>query len=228
MANSANRSGKRKTSTMEDPLTLLRQASVKLHSFWVRLSYPFASKVDDLSIHYTCRLPRSAAPRIRIGRSVVIGKDAWINVSVPPGMSGEPVIVIEANCRILSRCQISAKNSIHLERGVVLSSSVLLHDHNHAYDDVELPINEQGINEGGRITIGEGCLIGYGAAIICPSGELRLGRNCIVGANSVVTRSFPPYSIIEGNPARLVKQLDPVNHTWVKVLRDSATVAPFN
>ncbi|HKR28750.1 MAG TPA: hypothetical protein VJS11_14900, partial [Acidobacteriaceae bacterium] len=46
-------------------------------------------------------------------------------------------------------------------------------------------------------------------------GELVLGRNCIVAANSLVTRSFPPYSVIVGNPARVAKQYDPEQQVWL-------------
>jgi acetyltransferase-like isoleucine patch superfamily enzyme len=88
-------------------------------------------------------------------------------------------------------------------------------DHGHAYEDIGVPIREQGVTEGGRIRIGQGSWIGFGAAIVCPKGELTLGRNCVVGANSVVMRSFPPYSVISGNPARVIKQYDPAKNRWV-------------
>jgi acetyltransferase-like isoleucine patch superfamily enzyme len=99
-------------------------------------------------------------------------------------------------------------------------------DHSHAYEDITVPIREQGVTEGGRIRIGQGSWIGFGAAIVCPKGELTLGRNCVVGANSVVTRSFPPYSVIAGNPAKVVKQFDPVKQAWVQgSVRSAVTVA---
>jgi acetyltransferase-like isoleucine patch superfamily enzyme len=55
-------------------------------------------------------------------------------------------------------------------------------------------------------------LTGQRAAIVCTRGDLVLGRNCVVAANAVVTRSFPPYSVIFGNPARVNKQFDPVKN----------------
>jgi acetyltransferase-like isoleucine patch superfamily enzyme len=201
--------------SIEDPLRLLRRSLTKLNSIWVSLIYPFASKGHNLSIHYTCNLKRVVAHRIKLGSSVTIWEDAWLNVTIIGERTGEPVIVIEDNCVIGARCQLSGKNCIHIERDVILSSSVLVMDHSHAYEDITVPICEQGVTEGGRIRIGQGCWIGFGAAIICPKGELTLGRNCVVGANSVVTRSFPPYSVIMGNPARVVKQFDPVKNAWV-------------
>lgn len=199
----------------EDPLQLFPRILTKLYSIWISQTYPFASVGGHISVHYTCELRRSIAHRVSLGQNLLIAKDAWINVSTPLEEAGEPVISIEDNCCIGRRCQISALNQIHLEPEVILSPSVLIMDHSHAYEDVTLPVAAQGVTEGGKITIGQGCWIGHHAAIICDKGELRLGRNCVVAANSVVTRSFPPYSVISGNPARVVKQFDPAKKVWV-------------
>ena len=110
---------------------------------------------------------------------------------------------------------ISARNCIHLEEDVILSPSVLIMDHAHGYEDVRLPVDQQGITEGGRIRIERGCWIGHGAAIVCNEGELVLGRNSVVAANSLVTRSIPPYSVAAGNPSRVVKQYDRAEGRWV-------------
>jgi len=42
-----------------------------------------------------------------------------------------------------------------------------------------------------------------------------IGRNSVIAANALVTRSFPPYSVIVGNPARLAKQYDPAKESWI-------------
>ena len=87
-------------------------------------------------------------------------------------------------------------------------------DHNHAYEDIEIPIIQQGITKGGRIRIGEGSWIGHGAAIVCSRGELTIGRHCIVAANSVVTRSIPDCSVVFGIPATIIRQYDPKTRVW--------------
>jgi acetyltransferase-like isoleucine patch superfamily enzyme len=91
-----------------------------------------------------------------------------------------------------------------LERGVVLASDVLIQDHAHAYEDVSRPIKLQGPTPGGQIRIGEGCHIGRGAAILGGRGEIVIGKNCVVVPDAVVMSSFPPNSMISGNPARAV------------------------
>jgi acetyltransferase-like isoleucine patch superfamily enzyme len=200
----------------EDPLRLVPRVLTSLYTAWVRMTYPLASIGRGVSIHYTWDFRRCLAHRLKVGNAVLIRKDVHFGISHPEALErGEPVIVLGDNCAIHRRVQISARNCVHLEQGVILSASVLVMDHNHAFEDTARPIREQGITEGGRIRIEEGCWIGHGAAIVCGKGELVLGRNCVVGANTVVTQSFPPYSVIVGNPARVVRQYDPVKQRWL-------------
>jgi acetyltransferase-like isoleucine patch superfamily enzyme len=166
-----------------------------------------------MSFHYTSQLNRRRVSRISLGNSISLRKGAWLNVA-DENPTGEPAIVIEDNCHIGTDSIISAKNLIHLERDVLVAQSVLIVDHNHAYEDITIPIVKQGITAGGRIRIGQGSWIAHGAAILCPKGELTIGRNCVVAANSVVTRSIPDYSLVAGLPARIIRQYDPNTKTW--------------
>ena len=78
-----------------------------------------------------------------------------------------------------------------------------------------VPVRDQGTTQGGTILIEDGWSIGYGAVVVCEHGGLVIGRNSVVGANTVVTRSIPPYSVVSGNPARILKQYDPTKKKWV-------------
>jgi acetyltransferase-like isoleucine patch superfamily enzyme len=198
-----------------DPLQLISHAVTRIYSWWLRTTYPFAAVGRRLSAHCTSEIDRAVAHRIRLGDGVTLFKHVWLNVSLPPEEDGEPVLTIEDGCAIGHRTTISAKNEIHLERDVITAQSVLIMDHSHAYEDATRSIKHQGVTDGGRIRIGQGSWIGHGAAVICTKGELTLGHNCVVAANSLVTRGFPPYSVISGNPARIVKQFDPENNVWV-------------
>lgn len=199
----------------QDPLSLIPRVLRKLYSEWLRLTYPFAAMGSKVSIHPTCSIDRRIAHRIKLGNDVIIEKDACLRVCVSPEQEGDPIIVIEDNCVIHWRSQIDAKNRIHLEPGVLVAQDVLIVDQNHAYEDVAIPIRDQGLTGGGTIRIGQGSFIAHGASIICSRGELVVGRNCFVAAHAVVTRSAPPYSVLSGNPARIVRQFDPVKQVWV-------------
>lgn len=174
----------------DDPLSYPPRALTKLYSKWISLTYPFASVGRGLSMHYTCRLPRPTAHRIKIGDSVWIGKDAWLNVS-PMDDTVEPAIVLEDRVLVCAGAQISARNRVYIERDTLVSTAVLIQDHSHGYEDLTKPIRDQPITGGGRIRIGQGSWIGRGAAIVCTQGELTLGQHCVVGANAVVLRSCP-------------------------------------
>jgi acetyltransferase-like isoleucine patch superfamily enzyme len=178
--------------TREDPLRWIDRIANKLRSLWVRRTYPFVSLGSAFQVHYSCDLKRSIAPYIKIGDSVLLDREVWINIPFAPE-SGEPAIVFDDGCRVGRRCVISAINQIHFERNVILAPSVLVMDHNHAFEDVRIPIKDQGVTKGGMIRIEEGCWIG----------------------NAVVSRSIPPNSVVTGNPARVVKQFDPVKGEWV-------------
>jgi len=196
-------------------LRFLPKSLTKLYSIWLSLTYPFASNGSNLSVHYTCDLLRSRAHRIKLGDSVQILKDAILDVLAPPEQNGEPIIVLDDHAQIGYRCLISAKNHIHIERDVIMAQSVAIIDHGYADTDRSPSPGEPGGNEGGRIRIGQGSWIGQGAAIVCTGDELVLGRNCVVAAKAVVTQSFPPHSVVFGNPARVIKQFDPARKIWV-------------
>lgn len=197
----------------KDPLELIPRGLTKLYSTWVGLTYPFASKGRNLSFHFTSQMNRQRASRISLGNSVTLRKDAWLNVATED-LTGEPVIVLDDNCNIGYGSIISAKNQIHLERDVLVAQQVIITDHNHAHEDITMPIVNQGILGNGKVRIGQGSWIGRGSAIICTRGELTIGRNCIVAVNSVVMGSIPDYSVVFGSPATIIRQYDPETRTW--------------
>ena len=196
-----------------DPLEFFAKGLKKLNNIWVSRMYPFASIGREVSFHFTSKVSRQRSPRISLGNAVRLLEYTWLNVATDDP-TGEPIVIIEDNCSIGYGSIISGKNRVHLERNILVGQNVVIQDHNHAYEDIDVPIIDQGITDGGRIRIGEGSWIGRGAAILCSRGELTIGRHCVVSANSVVMRSIPDYSVVFGTPATIIRQYDPQTGAW--------------
>jgi acetyltransferase-like isoleucine patch superfamily enzyme len=169
-------------------------------------------------VHYTAEIPLPCRHHVVIERGVVIGKHVWINIPVDDP-APRPYIRIGMGTGIGRRSCISARNSIDIGQHCITGPGVLIMDHGHAFDDVTTPISHQGVTEGGQIVIEPGCWIGFGAAVLCNRGILRIGRNSVVGANAVVTSDVPPFTVVVGVPARPVSRYDLEFGRWVSARR---------
>jgi acetyltransferase-like isoleucine patch superfamily enzyme len=138
-----------------------------------------------------------------IGDNVQIGSRAWIQTVALPN-SPKPIIDVGDNTSIGRNVTISAAKKIVIGKGCLISYNVSILDHNHAFENIDLSPRLQGIDEPEEIEIGDDCFLGAHSFVL---KGVVLGKHCVVGANSVVTSSFPPFSVIAGSPAKKVRSL---------------------
>ena len=197
----------------EDPLAWFSRAVGKLRTLWLARTYSFASFGKGAWVHYSCHVARCAAPYISIGENAGLARDVRLDVSAAPG-ADQPVLILDG-WGMQRRGVISARNRIHVMRNVIFGPSVLVTDHGRKLEEGADPTGRRQEAGGGTIRIEEDSWIGFGAIIVCEQGELVIGRHSVVGANTVVKRSIPPYSVVAGDPARIVKQYDFSKGKWV-------------
>ena len=78
---------------------------------------------------------------------------------------------------------------------------VSLFAENHNYDRTDIPMRAQGCTRQ-AISIGDDCWLGSGSIILA---GVKIGRGSIIAAGAIVTQNIPPYSIVAGNPARVIR-----------------------
>ncbi|MBY7919506.1 acetyltransferase [Vibrio fluvialis] len=110
------------------------------------------------------------------------------------------LLTVGVNVQINDFNHIACAENISIGNNVLIASKVYITDHDHDFsysltNPVEWPLRTQ------PVIIGDDCWIGENVSIL---KGVSLGPSCIVGANSVVTKSFPYGSIIAGVPAKII------------------------
>lgn len=152
------------------------------------------------------------AQHIRIGKGCRIGMGSDFGVIMRPGFKGG--ITIGDNVSITARCQIFSLIDVEIEDDVLIASNVFISDCSHGYKDGTIPFNLQPFEPYGAIKIGQGSWIGQNVVIL---QGIQIGKQSIIGANSIVKDSIPDNCIAVGNPARVIKKWDNTLKKWVPV-----------
>lgn len=164
-----------------------------------------------------CGKIRAGAFGITAGHDVYIGKNCNFKgkskillqdfVTIRPCVQiwSEGTVKIGNGSEIGERCRISIANSLEIGEKVLLSPNVYITDCDHEYRNVDMPIIDQGIvQKGQKVYIGDGSYIGINAVIV---GNVKIGKHCVISANSVVTKDVPDNCVAVGTPARVIKKL---------------------
>ena len=100
-----------------------------------------------------------------------------------------------------------------ISNDVLISDKVYISDNLHNYKDINIPIKNQNIIDKGTVIIGKHTWLGENVCVIGAS----VGKHCVIGANSVVLKDIPDYSIAVGSPARVIKKYNKNTNVWEKV-----------
>lgn len=130
------------------------------------------------------------------------------------GISYSPVIKIGDGCSIGIRNSFAAIDKIEIGNNVLFAGYVHITDHSHGYEDISLPVKIQPLITKGPVIIEDDCWLGFSCEIL--SG-VHIGKHSIVAARAVVTKDVPPYSIVAGNPAKVIKQYNVEKKKWERV-----------
>lgn len=95
-----------------------------------------------------------------------------------------------------------AMDLVEIGAHCLIANGCLITDGNHRFTDLSRPLSWQGYESKGPTRIGDNCWLG--ANVVVTSG-VTIGERCVIGANSVVTHDIAPYSVAVGNPARVLR-----------------------
>lgn len=178
----------------------------------------FYNRYDINFIDYTSNIENPykivGGSNIFIGSNTNISEFSWIEaVNKYHGVIYDPKIIIGSNVCIGKYSCITAIDFVEIEDNVLISEYLYLSDHFHdvnpgiGLSPIQMPLGSKG-----KVKVGKNSFIGYRVSIL--SG-VTIGENCVVGANSVVTKSFPNNVMVAGVPARILKIFSFEKNAWI-------------
>ena len=133
---------------------------------------------------------------ITIGSDSVISKGCVIQAKTRPLIMGK-------NCDIGAHTILSSVGGILLADSVLIAGNCYIGGGRYHIEDLDMPIMYQGLYSRGPVQIGAGSWIGASVTIL---DGVAIGKGCVIGAGSLVSRDVPDYAVAVGAPARVVQQ----------------------
>lgn len=110
-------------------------------------------------------------------------------------------IAIGNNSAIGAHSFIGGQGGVEIGNDVIIGPGLGIYSANHIFSDKEIKIRLQGESKVG-VEIGNNCWLGANVTIL---DGVSIGEGTVIGANSLITKNIPPYSIVIGNPGKVVK-----------------------
>jgi acetyltransferase-like isoleucine patch superfamily enzyme len=137
--------------------------------------------------------------RLQIGPGTLLEPDVWITAP------GDARVRIGEGTFLNLGVMVAAQGLVEIGDHCMLANGCFVSDAAHRYDDPEKPITWQGFESKGPTRIGDNCWLG--ANVVVTSG-VSIGERCVIGAKSVVTHDIEPLSIAAGLPARVIRRIE--------------------
>jgi acetyltransferase-like isoleucine patch superfamily enzyme len=137
--------------------------------------------------------------RLELGPHVLLEPDVWITA---PGAAR---VRIGTGTFLNIAVMVAAVELVEIGDHCMLANGCFVTDGNHRYDDPHRPVPWQGFTTKGPTRIGDN--VWCGANVVVTSG-VTIGERCVIGANSVVTRDIPAFSVAAGSPARVLRRVE--------------------
>lgn len=152
--------------------------------------------------------------KIEVGSNTFIAEHSFLAVSVKVNSQRfSPTLCIGNDVHIGSNVIIGCINKVIIEDSVLMADRVFISDHIHGFKNPRLPVMQQPLESRGDVVIKTGAFIGVNAVIL---PGVHIGKNAIVGASSVVTKSVPDYTVVTGIPAKIIKKYNFRTKRWEK------------
>jgi acetyltransferase-like isoleucine patch superfamily enzyme len=133
--------------------------------------------------------------RLEVGAGVLLEPNVWITAP------GRARVRIGPGTFLNQGVMLAAHELVEIGAHCMLANGCFVSDASHRFDDPEKPVPWQGFTSKGPTRIGENCWLG--ANVVVTSG-VSIGERCVIGANSVLTRDVEAFSIAAGAPARVL------------------------
>jgi galactoside O-acetyltransferase len=152
------------------------------------------------SVRFAAGLTLLGCRNMRLANGVRLGRGAFVT-------AGNGTLVVGENVALSPCVHLSADEGyIEIGRYTAIGPGTVLRAANHRFDRRGTPIMLQG-HIPGKIIIEEDVWIGANCVI---TPNVRIGRGAVVGAGAVVTRDVPPFAVVGGVPAKIIKQREAV------------------
>jgi len=173
---------------------------------WVKLLLnPFKHKKEKGSIvRHNARIDVFPFNNFYVGKRAVIESFATINNGVGDVIIGEKTIIGIGSVVI---------GPVTIGSNVMLAQNIVISGLNHGYEDINVSPAYQKVSAK-PINIADDVWIGANSVI---TAGVNLGKHSIVGAGSVVTKDVPPFSVVVGNPARVIKKYNEATFCWERI-----------